>query len=344
MGQKNRKGIYMEDPLISVYTTVYNSVRTVEKSIESITRQFEGLNYEIVVVDNYSTDGTYEKLVELSERYPIRIIRYKCSRGLGRRIAAKLSRGKYLVYVDLDCIYTKTLRKLVEIHMKSVYKDSKCLYTLICPKKVLNEENFIDINRTEDVELFVRLAEKGLTYILPKVKWINLPLRYEMRKNISSSFLQGLIPTHSSERRYVRGVLNYMRRELRNKRDYIIGSGATPTKFVREEWFIWRIWRRHSLVTILIRTSLFLILYYTVKWFMKTKLMNHDKHLTHHIHSDFMSLKYIALPQELGLSCKDIEIPSIKDLAGHLQYTLRFKTIEEFKRLWQLLLKCSKAH
>jgi glycosyltransferase involved in cell wall biosynthesis len=334
----------MEDSLISVYTTVYNSVRTVGKSVESIARQFEGLNYEIVVVDNYSLDGTYEKLVELSKQYPLRIYRYRCSRGLGRRIATKLSRGEYLVYVDLDCIYTKTLRKLIEIHMNSVYKDSKCLGTLICPKKVLDEENFIDINRTEDVELFARLAEKGLTYTLPKVKWINLPLRCEMRENTSSSFLQGLIPTLISERRYARGTLNYLRRELRNKRDYIVGSGVTLAKFVREEWFIWRIWRRYSLITILLRSLLLFILYYMVTWFMKTKPMNHDKYLTNHMYNDFMSLKHIALPQELGLDCKDIEIPNIKDLASYLQYPLRFKSIEEFKKLWQLLSKCSTAY
>jgi glycosyltransferase involved in cell wall biosynthesis len=334
----------MVDPLISVYTTVYNSVRTVEKSIESIARQFDGLNYEIVVVDNYSTDGTYEKLVKLSKQYPLRIHRYRCSRGLGRRIAAKLSRGEYLVYVDLDCLYTKTLRKLVEIHLNSVYKDSKCLDILICPRKVLNKENFIDINRAEDVELFARLAKKNLTYTLPKVKWINLPLRYEIRENASFSFLQGLIPTLASERRYVRGALNYLRRELRNKRDYIVGSGVTPTKFVREEWFIWRIWRRYSLVTLSLRTFLLLILYCMVTWFMKTKPMNHDKYLTNHLYKDFMSLKHITLPQELGLDCKDIEIPSIKDLASYLQYALRFKTVGEFKKLWQLLSKCSQAY
>jgi len=44
-----------------------------------------------------------------------------------------------------------------------------------------------------------------------------------------------------------------------------------------------------------------------------------------------MSLKHITLPQELGLDCKDIEIPSIKDLASYLQYALRFKTVGEFK-------------
>jgi glycosyltransferase involved in cell wall biosynthesis len=43
------------------YGTVYNNVNTVEKRIESIWRP----EYEIVIVDNYSSDGTWEKLIEL---------------------------------------------------------------------------------------------------------------------------------------------------------------------------------------------------------------------------------------------------------------------------------------
>jgi len=327
--------------LISVYTTVYNSVRTVEKSIESIARQLKGLSYEIVVVDNYSTDGTYEKLIELSSRYPVRTYRYRCSRGLGRRIAAKLSRGKYLVYVDLDCIYTSSLRKIIEIHLNSVYRDSKCLDILICPKTVLEREGFIDLNRAEDVELFTRLSEKELVYTLPKIKWVKVPLRYEMRAHSSSRFLHALIPTFISEFRYVKSFLEYLRRELKNKRDYVIGGGATPLKFIREEWFIWRVWRKSPIVLILLRIFSFSILYYVVNWLKNLKPKAYDEYLTNHLYRDFMSLKHIALPQELGLSCEDIETPNVRDLATYLQYALRFKTVGEFKKLWQLLSTCN---
>ena len=331
----------VSEPLVSVYTTVYNSIKSVEKSIESMAKQLEGMSYEIVVVDNYSTDGTFEKIIELSTRYPIRVYRYRCSRGLGRRIAAKLSHGKYLIYGDLDCIYTSSLRKIIEIHLNSVYRDSKCLDILICPKAILEKEGFLDLNRTEDVELFTRLGEKGLVYTLPKIKRISVPLRYEMRTRSLSSFLHKLIPTLISEHRYAKNLLEYLKRELRNKRDYVIGGGATPSKFVREEWFIWRIWRRNPIVTVLLRIFLFIVLYYVVCWLMNLKPKAYDEHLTNHLYRDFMSLKHIALPQELGLSCKDIEIPRVKELVSYLQYALRFKAVGEFKRLWRLLAICN---
>jgi len=326
----------MSRPLVSIYTTVYNSVRTVEKSIASIAKQLRGLDYEIVVVDNYSSDGTYEKLVELSKYYPIHIHRYRCSRGLGRRVAAMLSHGKYLIYVDLDCIYTDTLRKLIEVHMSSVYRDSKCLDILICPKEILMKENFLDLNRSEDVELFARLAKRGLLYVLPSIKYVNKPARYELRETTN---LTKLLPTFVSERRYVKGMFNYFRRELMNKLHYIVGSGATPSKFVQEEWFIWRKWRRTSLILIILRTVGFIIVFILAKM-LGLKVAEHYKYLTNHLYCDFMALKHIALPQEINLSCNDILLPSIRSVVEHLHYVLRYISIKEFEKLWRLFHIC----
>ena len=44
-------------PSICVYGTVFNNVNTVEESIRSIWRP----DYNIVITDNYSTDGIWEK-------------------------------------------------------------------------------------------------------------------------------------------------------------------------------------------------------------------------------------------------------------------------------------------
>ncbi len=66
-----------------LYGTVYNNASTVEKCIESVWRP----GYEVVVVDNYSTDGTWEKLLELRRDFNLKVYRYRCSRGLGRHIA-----------------------------------------------------------------------------------------------------------------------------------------------------------------------------------------------------------------------------------------------------------------
>ena len=53
--------------LISVCTIVFNNRRTVKRSIESVVEALKkfNLDFEIIVIDNCSFDGTYEKLLEL---------------------------------------------------------------------------------------------------------------------------------------------------------------------------------------------------------------------------------------------------------------------------------------
>ncbi|WP_080514063.1 glycosyltransferase [Saccharolobus islandicus] len=49
---------------VCIYGTVYNSVNTILNTIESV---FESEFSAIVIVDSYSTDGTYEKLKQLKK-------------------------------------------------------------------------------------------------------------------------------------------------------------------------------------------------------------------------------------------------------------------------------------
>ena len=198
------------------------------------------------------------------------------------------------------------------------------------------KQNFLDLNRSEDVELFARLAQRGLLYVLPSIKYVNKPARYELRETTN---LTKLLPTFVSERRYVKGMFNYFRRELMNKLHYIVGSGATPSKFVQEEWFIWRKWRRTSLILIILRTVGFIIVFILAKM-LGLKVAEHYKYLTNHLYCDFMALKHIALPQEINLSCNDILLPSIRSVVEHLHYVLRYISIKEFEKLWRLFHIC----
>ncbi|MGC9180780.1 MAG: glycosyltransferase, partial [Vulcanisaeta sp.] len=70
-----------EKPYITICGTTYQTVKTLDASLSSVVNVFNelGIPYEVVIVDNYSTDGTYEKLLEWSRKIPLRIYRYKCS-------------------------------------------------------------------------------------------------------------------------------------------------------------------------------------------------------------------------------------------------------------------------
>jgi len=56
---------------VSFIATVYNSVDTVSASLQSVIEVIEKLpclSFEIIIVDNFSHDGTYEKLLNFKTK------------------------------------------------------------------------------------------------------------------------------------------------------------------------------------------------------------------------------------------------------------------------------------
>lgn len=88
---------------VSVIIPTYNRAELVQEAIESVLRQsFE--DYEIIVIDDGSTDGTGEALKGFASR-----IRYigQDNRGLGaaRNRALELAQGEYIALLDSDDLW-----------------------------------------------------------------------------------------------------------------------------------------------------------------------------------------------------------------------------------------------
>ena len=97
-------------PLTSIYGTVYNNVKYIKGCLGSLIQALPDFDdhYELVVVDNCSTDGTFEILKKFTKEHKnTKVIRYKCKRGRGRDIALKNTSGDYVFYIDFDCIFEK---------------------------------------------------------------------------------------------------------------------------------------------------------------------------------------------------------------------------------------------
>ena len=60
-----------------LYGTVLNSVDTIERSIRSVFRP----DADIVITDGCSRDGTYERLLEISKDYNLRVYRPRALAG-----------------------------------------------------------------------------------------------------------------------------------------------------------------------------------------------------------------------------------------------------------------------
>jgi glycosyltransferase involved in cell wall biosynthesis len=84
-------------PLVSAVIPTYNSSSTLEACLGSIRAQTYS-NIEIVVVDNFSTDGT----TDIARKYNSEILRVRASRSTARNHGARRARGRFLFFVDAD--------------------------------------------------------------------------------------------------------------------------------------------------------------------------------------------------------------------------------------------------
>jgi glycosyltransferase involved in cell wall biosynthesis len=94
-----------------IYGTAFNNLQTIEKAISSVYSP----DSNIVIVDAFSTDGTYEKLLTLKNEFNLRLFRARCSRGKGRDIALrKCPINSFAAYIDFDAVYNNNFRKILE--------------------------------------------------------------------------------------------------------------------------------------------------------------------------------------------------------------------------------------
>lgn len=99
----------------SVCITTYNNVTTVQRSLRSILSQTDD-SFEVVIVDNFSSDGTYEIIKGLCAEKGAKLLQRKCSRGKGRQIAFEASMGEVIISnLDTDEVYLPRLRLLLEV-------------------------------------------------------------------------------------------------------------------------------------------------------------------------------------------------------------------------------------
>lgn len=98
--------------LISVIIPCYNSAHTIGACLQAIL-QSDYKNYEIIIVDDFSTDNTRQ----LVREFPCQLISLLSHRGAGyaRNAGARASHGDILFFTDADCLLQKnTLQKVAD--------------------------------------------------------------------------------------------------------------------------------------------------------------------------------------------------------------------------------------
>ena len=96
-------------PLVSVLIVTYNSEDFIEPCLDSIARHCSWPNYEVIVVDNKSTDKTRQILERHAKMDPhVQPVCHPENLGFagGNNLAAKQAKGDYLVFLNPDTIVT----------------------------------------------------------------------------------------------------------------------------------------------------------------------------------------------------------------------------------------------
>ena len=95
-----------KNKFVSVIMSTYNSINTLDTAIESIMNQTYQ-NLELLIMDDCSVDGSYEKINYFRERYTnIKIFRNKKNLGLTKSLNFLIqnSSGYYIARQDADDI------------------------------------------------------------------------------------------------------------------------------------------------------------------------------------------------------------------------------------------------
>src|SRR5579863_10387227 len=95
-------------PAISVIIPTWNRRELLRNTIESFCKQHAPVEtFEVIVVDDGSTDCTGPMVLEMIERVPFRLLYHRMPRNGGpvvaRNYGATIARGSILAFTDSDC-------------------------------------------------------------------------------------------------------------------------------------------------------------------------------------------------------------------------------------------------
>ncbi|AEC51491.1 dolichol-phosphate mannosyltransferase [Pyrococcus sp. NA2] len=154
---------------ISIIVPTYNERDNLEELFSRINASLKGYDYEIIVVDDDSPDRTWEKALELSKLYPVRVIRRIGEKGLSSAVIRGFSEAKGDVFVVMDA----DLQHPPEV-IPSLIEGIVEGYDIVIASR------YVDGGRVENWPLYRKLISKGAIMIgrlaLPKISKIKDPV------------------------------------------------------------------------------------------------------------------------------------------------------------------------
>ncbi|GIE99130.1 bifunctional glycosyltransferase/CDP-glycerol:glycerophosphate glycerophosphotransferase [Paractinoplanes rishiriensis] len=148
---------------VSIILACYNVEAFIDDAFQSIVKQSEFANFEVIPVDDGSTDGTWEIIERYRRQYPDNFFPLRFDKGSGgpgrpRNAGLDRARGEYVIFMDPDDRIHKDgyskLFKTIEKHQSDVViatrygvkekqgPESKVWVDWIADKPYVNQDNY----------------------------------------------------------------------------------------------------------------------------------------------------------------------------------------------------------
>lgn len=157
------------DILVSVICTAYNHKKYIKQCLDSLVMQKADFNFEIIIYDDCSTDGTREIIQEYADKYPnlIRTILPKCNIAqtegfckVNQMIFEKI-KGKYHATCDGDDYWIDENKLQKQVDFLETHPDySICFH----PVKVVYDG--FDFEKADEIYPTQEIIESGTTFEL----------------------------------------------------------------------------------------------------------------------------------------------------------------------------------
>lgn len=94
-------------PSVSIIIPAYNSMNTILSSLDSALKQ--GVDCEVIIVDDCSTDGTFDAVKHLIDDKTVIYYRNKenCGVAYSRNFGVRVAQGEYIAFLDADDVWRK---------------------------------------------------------------------------------------------------------------------------------------------------------------------------------------------------------------------------------------------
>ena len=171
--------------MISFIIPTYNSANTIKRAIESILNQNANIRYEIIVVDDGSSDNTEEVLKVYENNQKIKFYK-KANSGVAdtRNYGVSKATGDYIIFVDSDDYISENLLNDIEPYLLQNIE-------LIKWNPIFVDENTNEILKPVSVAFKKVTGEQGFNILFGRDNLIDCLWNYAIKKELIMEFPTG---------------------------------------------------------------------------------------------------------------------------------------------------------